>query len=856
MSRAADTRRLGDKVVYNASVRRLLALALVSAGALLYELALTRVFAVAQFHHFAFMLISLGLLGSGASGTILALRRPRPTPRLDPERDRKARPGDEGLALGFSLSAVAGYLVLNYLPFDSFSIAWDGRQVWRLAFNFLALAVPFLFAGLMVGAALADKPRAAHRAYAANLIGSAAGCALVVLLPPALGGERTVIFAAWLGTLAGLVVHGTRRGPLSAGHWSLAILLTLALLRPPTFLALHLSPYKPLAQALLYPGARTSLQRWSASARVDLVESPGIRSLPGLSYTYLAPLPRQSGLAIDGDALAPITHIPRGADLRATLGASDLQPSTSDLAFGTYLPERLAFELRPGSNVLVIEPGGGLDVLVALASGAARVTAAHGEPLAAEVVFEYGDGLYGDPRVTVVSEPPRSFLARSPERYDVVLLALTDPYRPVTSGAYSLAETYLLTEEAIRAYLDHLAPGGVLALGRWLQSPPSEELRTYATILAALDGRGVDPERAIIALRSFQSAMFLVEPGGFANTEIAAARDFAESRRFDFMALPGLRQDEVNRFNVLPQPVYSETFTALRTAAERGGFFTAYPFDVRPTSDDRPFFFHFFKWSQTPAALQTLGKTWEPFGGSGYFILLALLALAAALAGILIAIPLIAYRLSHLTFHVSRSTFAAVSTAIGGRHLSTHLLYFACLGFGFLLIEIPLAQRYILYLGRPIYALAAVLGGLLAFSGIGSLASRRLPLRPALIGLIGLALLYSPLTRWLFATAPGMPLWARLAAAALSLAPLGVLMGVPFPAGLGRLAASREAGRLIPLAWAVNGGASVVSAVLAAVLALSFGFSAVLRVGAAVYGVAVLTAPPRTNGTNATSNTR
>ncbi|MBI3762037.1 MAG: hypothetical protein HY260_09285, partial [Chloroflexi bacterium] len=209
------------------------------------------------------------------------------------------------------------------------------------------------------------------------------------------------------------------------------------------------------------------LERWSASARVNVVESRGIRSLPGLSYTYLAPPPPQHGLAIDGDALAPITNY---------------QSPISDLDFPAYLPESLAFAPRRGANALVIEPGGGLDVLVALASGARHVTALHGEPLAAEIIGEFGSGLYGDSRVTVVHESARTFLARSAERFDVVLLALTDPYRPVTSGAYSLAETYLLTEEAFGAYLDHLKPAGVFIVGRWLQSPPSEELRLYATI--------------------------------------------------------------------------------------------------------------------------------------------------------------------------------------------------------------------------------------------------------------------------------------------------------------------------------------------------------------------------------------
>jgi predicted membrane-bound spermidine synthase len=717
--------------------------------------------------------------------------------------------------------------------------------------------IPFLFAGLMVGRALAGDAASAHRAYAANLAGSAGGCLLVVLLPPALGGERTVAFAAWLGTLAGLALllgrpgAGRRAGAqaIRLAQVAACLLLALVWLRPPAWLGLRLSPYKPLAQALLYPGARVVQQRWSASARADLVESAGIRSLPGLSYVYPGVPPPQAGLALDGDALAPITRVPSPAGL---------QPPAAGYDFAAYLPERLAFDLRPGADVLVIEPGGGLDVLAALASGAGRVTVVHGEPLAAEVVAEAAGTLYHDPRVRVIAEPARTFLARSDERFDVALLALADPYRPVTSGAYSLAETYLLTEEAVGAYLDHLRPEGLLVMGRWLQSAPSEELRAYATILAALDRRGADPERAVIALRSFQTATFFVQPGGFAEAEIEAARDFAESRRFDLMALPGLRPEETNRFNVLPEPIYSAAFAGLRTAADRQAFYAAYPFDVRPPTDDRPFFFHFFKWSQTPATLQTLGRTWQPFGGSGYFVLLALLALATALAGLLISVPLIVYRLHRAcgagavrVSPVARRP-AQASYALRFRHFAP---YFASLGFGFLLVEIPLVQRYILFLGQPIYALAAVLGGLLAFSGIGSLLSRRLPLWPALAGIALLALGYPALTRWLFGAAAGLPLEARIGVAILSLAPLGLLMGVPFAAGLARIAARPEGREAIPLAWAVNGATSVVGGVLAAILALSFGFSAVLALGAAAYGAAVPSVPP-TSGTKDTSSTR
>ncbi len=784
---------------------------LLSASGLAFEIVLSRLFSIAQFYHFAFMTVSLALLGAGASGTALtvfpALRRGDPAQRLP------------ALALATALATVASWTLANRLPFDSFAIAWDSRQVFYLVSIYLALSAPFFFGALAVGWLLAARASDAPRIYAANLGGSAAGCVLALGALAGWGGEGAMVFCAWLAALASLAPMAARRlmrNNVLAGTACLAatVVFSALLVARPAFLTIRLSPYKALSQSLRYPGSERVWSRWNASARVDLIRGPGIRSYPGLSYAYLGPLPRQDGLTFDGDDLSPITFV--GAE-----GAE----------FADYMPGALAYQLRPGAHALILEARGGLDVMAALASGASRVTAVEPNEIAVEAAQ------IADPRARWVVEDARSFVARreSRETFEVIQLALTFPYRPVTSGAYSLIEDYDLTVEAFSDDLARLKEGGLLVVTRWLQMPPSEPLRLLALAVQAAGRARLDPAQSIIALRGYNTATVIVKRGAFTDPELETVRTFAATRKFDLVALPGLRPDEANRYNVLPDDVFYRTFNELLTSADRNQFYAAYPFDVTPPMDDRPFFGHYFKWAQAGEVWAQLGKTWQPFGGAGYFVLVVLLAFAVVSASVLIVLPLFvrgAWRGELASLHTPRSTLSAPRSTLSA------LVYFAMLGLGFLFVEIPLVQRLILLVGKPAYALAVALLGLLLFSGLGSLLSSRAPWRGALAALAVIALVYPMVLPGLFRWALGLPLSWRFVVGALSLAPLGVLMGMPFPKGMGWL--QRSAPGLIPWAWGVNGAVSVVAAVLASLLALSAGFSVVLVAGALCYGVALI----------------
>lgn len=801
---------------------------LLSVATLTFEINLTRIFSVAHFYHFAFMVVSLALLGFGASGTFLSL--------LPSLRKRDHLRALTWLSWGFALATVGSYALTLYVPFDSFRIAHEPRQAGILALHYVALAVPFFCSGAAVGLLLAAWPARANRVYAANLTGSALGCVLAVTAPSLVGGEGTVLISAALGLLAALVfqfqVAGFTFHVSRVVQVVLIALLVIAAFWTPSLLQIRLSPYKSLSYALLYPDAELIFQRWNGFSRVDVVRSKSIRGLPGSGFRCSIQPPSQLGLTVDADDLNLISQV---------------TPGFQDLAFSDCLLTALPYRLRADAHALVLEPRGGLDVIVALAEGAQRVTAVEPNPLIVEAVREQGDwagDVYNDPRVKVVTVKGRTFVRRRQEQYDVVTLSLNTPQRTVTSGAYSLNEDYRYTVQAFVDYLTRLDEDGLLVVTRWLQVPPSESIRAFALAVEAIERAGGHPRTSLVALRSYRQMLILARRSPFTQEELEAIRGFAAPRAFDLVYLPDIRPDEVNRYNVLPEPDYYRACQGLLEAGDRDAWYRRYPFDVEPPSDDRPFFGHFFKWGQAPQVLAMAGHIWQPFGGAGYFVLLALLALALAAAGVLILLPLAALRRR-------------------GGPLGATLIYFALLGLGYLSVEIPLLQRFILFLGHPAYSMAAVLFAILLFSGLGSMISQRVPLWLALILLPALIGGYTLGLPRLFEEILALPLWGRLIVTVAALAPPGLLMGMPFPKGLALLdhTARPEPGRrggsepldsargrrrrsapgLITWAWGVNGAVSVVASVLAALLALSFGFSAVLALGAACYIGALIT---------------
>ena len=784
------------------------AVSAVSAAALGYEIVLMRLFSIVQWHLYAAMIISLALLGIGASGSALALARRRYAARF-----AAAMPAAAAL---FGVTAVAGFALAQRVPFNPLELAWDARQPAYLALVYLLLAVPFFFAGGFVGIALYRFREHAGRIYRFDLIGAGLGAsgmiaALFVLAPSdclrlvaGLG-----LFAAALACLDDAVGQTRRTAILFA---VLAVSLPFAV--PASWLAPRLSPYKGLSQALRPPGAAVAAERTSPLGLVTAVESPAapFRHAPGLSLNTPGTPPEQVAVFTDGGALSPITRF--DGDL-------------AKLAYLGFQTQALPYHLVHRPAVLVLGAGGGAGVLRALYHGARRVDAVELNPQVVGLVRGKFAGFAGDlyrrGEVRVHVADARAFVAGAGIRYDVITLALAGG----AAGTWAPDVNRQYTVEALAEALGRLAPGGVLALTRPLELPPRGVLKLAATAIAALERHGVaDPGRRLALVRGWDSATLVVKNGALTAADLAAVRAFCVARSFDVAYLPGMRAAEANRYNILRQPYVFEGVTALLGAARRD-YMRAYKFHIEPATDDRPDFGRFFKWRTLPELLDLRGRGGNALIEWGYLVQVATLAQAAAAGLLLILAPL-----------------GALPRAAGGGEGARAAIYFLALGLAFLFVEIAFIQRFTLFLGHPLYAVAVVLSAFLVFAGLGSGVSRRLMERlsaeraigAAVLGIAVVALVYQGALPPLFDALRPAPAAAKVAAAAALVAPLAFCMGMPFPLGLARLAA--RAPGLIPWAWAINGCASVIGAVLAALLAVHFGFAAVVGLAVALYLVA------------------
>jgi len=787
---------------------------LVSAATLCFEINLIRLFSISQFYHFAFLVVSIALLGYGASGTFLALMSRKPGSVL-----KRWLPW---LAGGAGACMIGSYLLVNHLPFDSYSIAIDPAEILVLLGHYAALASPFFFCGLVISLMLRVYPESGNKVYATNLLGSAAGCLVAVLAPAWLGGEGMVALSAAIAALSGFFFKfGVRTSEKEGKHpnvglWgfnsAILIFSLLMLIQVSGFggkdgvFRLNLSQYKGLSYALQPPDARVVSSEWNSYSRVDVISSASLHSVRGLSYRYTGQLPIIDGLFVDGDNLNAILS------------------SDADMGLSSHLPGFAAYELRPGASVLVLNSKGGMDVMTALASGASKVTAVENNRL----VVDAAKHVYDLPEVELVISSGRSYLNQDSESYDIIQLPLADSYHPVGSGAYSLGEDYRYTVEAVQDMLNRLNPEGLLVITRWLQEEPSEWLRTFALVVTALEEENLDPTQQIVAMRGYNTGTLLVKKSPFRGEELRQLWEFSDTKAYDLVFGPGLDASDINQNNILPEPVYYQTFQALLSTTPREGFYAAYPYAVDPPTDNHPFFGHYFKWSQIDEILKLIGTTWQPFGGAGYLVVLVIFILALILAGVLILLPM----------GITKGEKKIVRQ---GRHLA----YFASIGFAYLLVEMPLIQRFILYLDRPAYAFSLVLFCILFFSGLGSrFGSPKIGSQKGLILLIGLLLGYVFVLPRILNVTLGLPIVARLAVSVLLIAPLGFLMGIPFPTGLERLRkhqtdiSSEEL--LVGWIWAVNGACSVVASILASLLSLTFGLGLTFVVGGIFYLIACL----------------
>jgi hypothetical protein len=782
----------------------------ISSALLAFEIILLRLFAVQTFHHFAYMAIGVALLGFGASGTVLVLGRSRV--------EGRELVLFQALSVVLPAVLVAAPALGQLMEFEPTQFLWDWRPWIALTFLYGCLAVPFFVGASAITLALMMAGGGLGRLYAWNMVGSGMGgvlaLGLLYPLPPDRALAATVLPALWPAATAIFELFHARaaKSTRAVATWVCVALLctgaAVALVRPPW--ALRITPFKGLPQVEAFPQADRVGQAWDPTGWVTAVRAPAFHHAPGLSLAFTGALPEQVALFVDGE----------------TAGAATVwDGDTAGVDFLDWLPSSVPYVVDSPESVLVLGSGDGLQILNALAHGAESVTAVEFvRPLVgvADRVVVGPSRVYSDPRVETVVGDARAYAARTDARFDLIVLATTGSFAVGASGIHGTGESYLETVEAYRDFLSLLEPGGTLAITRWLRAPPRDNVKLIFTLDEALDRLGGRPTASAVAfLRSWATGTALVRPSGFRGDELERLRDFADTRLFDVDWPPS--EDAREQYNTLDRPVFREAVQAAaggETAAER--FRRAYPFDVSPATDDRPYFGQFLRLTSLPTLLAEERGAWLPVAEWGYLAVVATLIQSAALSLLLLGLPV-----AVLARSPRDRTLRVVRIAA----------YFGTIGLGFMFVELAVIQRLGLVLGHPVLAAASTLAVLLVFSGVGSAYSDRVPMARtgaicALVALVALAM-------GLGANGAGalvsLPFPVRASACLLILAVPGFLMGGPFPMGLRMLAPE---GAALAWAWAANGVASVIGASVATLLAMEVGGGGLLVAGAVCYVLA------------------
>lgn len=910
---------------------------LLAASIILLQIALTRVLAVMMWHHLTYVVISIALLGFGASGSILTLQRARGGGTGNP-RDSMAL-----LSALFGAGTLGSLALLRIIEVDSLRLASSFANLAALFAMFVVTALPFLLGGMALGTALTRYPKHVNRVYFVDLIGSGIGGALSVPFLMWTGASTTMVLAALMALAsAACFVSGTRAATraktsvLLVGGAAVGLLFSGAgpTLGLPQW---HWEP--PFAQGKMMSAFQDDEgvdRLYSATAQVEIAPERRAVAIIGGDFGISA-LEMVDARLVGQDGDAPTMLIRNGADLESVNFLANTQTATSHIA------RKATGHTDP--KVLVIGVGGGIDVIIALLHGAASVTAVEINTAMIDMVTrifdEYIGGLfrpgahpYSD-SLNLVNAEGRSYVTQSDEKFDVIQMSGVDSLAALNTGAYTLSESYLYTTEAVKTFFAHLTDTGYVNYSRQMLAYPQrprETLRLANIAWTALDELGVEEPESHIAVfcgRAWASTMIKRQP--FTEAEIRALHEFGQREGFVglvFNPLPTVEAaplERPTRIGVPDSTLYElirrhmpetteehvvavavglragfptllgtdleardatyagliaeypaalrdqahkglgEVLLAILTVnqsqranlevtrapfdallrgddAQRAEFLASYPNDVSACTDDSPFFFNYYSYSQLLAKLFSSDESKKNDYGypAGHLVLLASMGQILLLAVVLILLPL--------------RGLAKRQQRVPGTW--RYFTFFAALGMGFMFVEIVLMQKMAIFLGHPTFAISVVLTVLLLSAGTGSLLCGRMKTlsRGSLLS-IGAAIVLAIFGLAWFCDAVliellGFSLPIRVLIAAAVIAPLGLLLGMPFPTGM-RLA-ERDCPQLLPWCWAVNGFLSVFASMFCIFVSMQIGFATALIAAAFMYAIGFWVLDPR-RGAGATA---
>ncbi|HEX6430310.1 MAG TPA: hypothetical protein VF008_21610, partial [Niastella sp.] len=782
----------------------LLSLGMLSAAIIAFQLALMQILSIVQWHHFAYMVISVALLGFGAAGTVLALFRQWLLKHI-----RLLLPVLM-ISCGITMSLVMYLSQLSFIRFDSYLLFANYSQIGKLLLTYLLFFIPFLLGALAIGLIFDRYVGQIGKVYFANLVGSAAGGLLLLAMLWFLLPGRLPAFISWLPVIAGIMVipvkhpnHQKRTAPLLLFALLACIICICTIVFPPQ---LHLSQFKDLSKVLLLPDADMKMEKTSPYGPLQAVSSPVLRYAPGLSLTSTQPVGAGTAVFINGDWLGAI--------------AGYNKADTSFLLH--YTSFDCAYRMAERKDVLVLQAGTGMEVAHALSRQATNIVAVEPKAILIDALQHElaadNDSLFYQPEVIVRNQEPRILLVSDTAHYDLISLPAAGSFGG-SAGLYSLHEQFLLTKEAFIQMWPRLKEDGAISITAWMDYPVRYPLKLLATLVEVLSALHIrQPHMHIAAVRSWSTISFVVTKQPLTEPVIQNIRNFCNQLQFDPVLLPGLQPEERARYHQLQDSSFFQNVDTLLSTG-RNALYAEYPFNIKPATDNRPYFAQFIRWKSLPRLADYFGNRSIPFLEIGYLLVVITLIQIAVVSFVLVLLPLF-------------------KRGWTGKHKTGVLLYFGGIGLGYMFVEMVFIQHFILYFGHPVYAAAAVITALLLFSGFGSFmagsfAGKRKSMMLITAAIVVLLFMYAVVLMPLLQQTMQVSMPVKWLIVLLLIAPLAFCMGIPFPAGLTWLA--RTGATEIPWAWGLNGCISVISTALATVIAVEAGSTMVLWLAAFAY---------------------
>jgi len=758
-----------------------------------------QILSIVQWYHFAYMVISVALLGFGAAGTVVSIFRKVLLANIE----TILSPLITGTAVAMAL--VTDVSQISFIRFDSYLLFAEYGHIGKLVITYLLFFIPFFLGALAIGLVFVAYVDEIGKIYFANLLGSAAGGVFALALIWLFFPKQLPALISLLPLFSGIAIIKKDKLFFHAGFILIAaIVITWKLIQPPH---LALSQYKDLSKTLLLPEAKITLEKSSPFGLIQTITSPALRYAPGLSLVAAKTAKVKTAAFINGDWYGVITD--------EHLGDTTLMADYTTMA--------LPYVMTPRNHLLILRSGMGIDAMHALNVGAESIAAI--EPnstivsLLKNELASVSDSLFYNPKISLHTIEPRTFLLTDTAHYDLITLPLVGTFGG-SAGLYALQEQYIFTKEAFREMWLKLTTQGAVSVSCWMDYPVRNPLKILGTITEVLEELGIkNPKDYIAVARGWATLTFVMTRSPVTKKETANIRNFCQEMMFDPVLLPGLQVEERAFYNRLQDSNFFGYVDKI-FSQERNEFYADYLFNIQPATDNKPYFSQFVRWKSLGYMAGTFGNYSIPFFEIGYVIVVLTLIQVSIVSFVLIILPL--FRLRQW----------------GKKNKFRVILYFGGIGLGYMFVEMVFIQRLILYFGNPVYSVSIVITSLLFFSGIGSYYSKYFLLQRKRLLIIftiivSLLLLYSFILTPVLQQTVYWQLFYRLLFVSTLMAPLAFCMGVPFPAGLLHLSKMNNA--QIPWAWGLNGCISVISTVLATIVAVQLGFTWVLLFAALAY---------------------